>query len=644
MGLPRVIDLHGLLWDKLHGRILHRCAEHVNTEKLIPAGNVVTLTIMPTTDLSTADDVLSRIYNENPDHWPYGLTRNHFDGGLWLLHKQASGEVAGFVGWQDRKEADGRKIGYYAIGVLPEFRRHGLAKEAVSALISRKAAGVDEVRALIRASNGPSLALARDLGVPITKVADVPGLLVPGENLVKQANKLKQRATTLALEELMSLGLSADEAARGVAGARSVGNTLTRAGGGLLNYGMPVGAGGVAAHEMWNRQPDPSPGRFTADDVTRGISAGFFGLAAGTAADPKTFWKAWKNRNTTDAMMGPMAGFIENLKRPIMNKAMFAGASLVPPLVIQGVNVANNMGSATDAWNRVAKQSAGDDVFAFYEAADKSKPNISLAELQAAGLEDQLRRNGKLTLTKALGNIPAGTEIFQNAVTTKSIGESLSNFGGTMTTMGDGLNKMFHGTPAADGKPGTQGLLEVIPETLDSFGGSIRRLGDSVYMGSGNLKDSAKATERATGSATKTVENVSDKLLGALSSTQGFVLPTAGAGLGLLAGDLIGRNLTSDNEKSNPEDRKAGRRTRLLALLSGLGLGGAAGVAAHAPHRQMIAEAIAKMIQGGASAAPSVTPAATQAADTVATAAKETAGATKEVASNVWDKMLPKGK
>ena len=116
-----------------------------------------------------ASGILQRILDEEPEFWPYGLSMDQFDGGLYLLSKQAnSSDYMGFVGWQERDE-NGRRVGYYAIGVLPEYRRQGLAKAAVQKLLREKAAGVDEIRALVMAHNEPSQQLAHSIpGVKLT--------------------------------------------------------------------------------------------------------------------------------------------------------------------------------------------------------------------------------------------------------------------------------------------------------------------------------------------------------------------------------------------------------------------------------------------------------------------------------------------
>lgn len=141
--------------------------------------------------LQEAEGILKRIYNENPSHWPNGLTPQHFDGGLYLIRDTwSNNKAAGFCGWQERLEVctgagkragaskcpdlDGicrlfgvkmEKVGYYSIGILPEYRNNGMAKAALSQLIAAKSAGVDRVKAMIMASNQPSINLADKLGV-----------------------------------------------------------------------------------------------------------------------------------------------------------------------------------------------------------------------------------------------------------------------------------------------------------------------------------------------------------------------------------------------------------------------------------------------------------------------------------------------
>jgi RimJ/RimL family protein N-acetyltransferase len=113
-------------------------------------------------------EIMERIYGENPTYWPYGLNiEGHNSGGVYLVKDAKTKKAVGFTGWQVQKRGS-RKIGYYSIGILPEYRGNGFAKSAVSQLLRSKIAEVDEVRAFIVPHNTPSMALAEQLGVSIT--------------------------------------------------------------------------------------------------------------------------------------------------------------------------------------------------------------------------------------------------------------------------------------------------------------------------------------------------------------------------------------------------------------------------------------------------------------------------------------------
>lgn len=113
--------------------------------------------------------LLESIRSERPEHWPYGLSADMFDpGDLYLISKSASEDPVGFVGWQER-DLEGQRVGLYSIGVLPQHRHQGIAKEAVHQLLSRKAANVDRIAALVVDGNVPSEKLAASLGVPLLK-------------------------------------------------------------------------------------------------------------------------------------------------------------------------------------------------------------------------------------------------------------------------------------------------------------------------------------------------------------------------------------------------------------------------------------------------------------------------------------------
>ena len=125
------------------------------------------------------EGIMKKIYDENPSYWPYGLDVDSHDGGLYMIREASTHKPVGFTGWQEREEGPD-KIGYYSIGILPEYRHNGYAKQAIAKLISIKSATVDKVKALVMRNNIPSLALASSLNIPVVK-----------EGSAKKANQLK---------------------------------------------------------------------------------------------------------------------------------------------------------------------------------------------------------------------------------------------------------------------------------------------------------------------------------------------------------------------------------------------------------------------------------------------------------------------
>lgn len=121
-------------------------------------------------DMTTYMEVqacMKRIYEENPSYWPYGLDIPGHDA-VYAVRDNATEKVAGFVGWQERNER-GHRVGSYSIGILPEYRGKGFAKEAVAKVLRAKVAGVDEVRAYVVDGNKPSESLAGSLHINVHK-------------------------------------------------------------------------------------------------------------------------------------------------------------------------------------------------------------------------------------------------------------------------------------------------------------------------------------------------------------------------------------------------------------------------------------------------------------------------------------------
>ena len=136
--------------------------DELDCNRLVKSASVVDLTAR-----QEVSDIMNRIYNEDPSAWPYGLNIPGHDS-VYLIRDKMTKQAAGFVGWQETTK-NGKKIGSYSIGILPEYRHNGFAKEAVSKVLQIKSAGVDEVKAFIVDGNKPSERLANSLGVAIEK-------------------------------------------------------------------------------------------------------------------------------------------------------------------------------------------------------------------------------------------------------------------------------------------------------------------------------------------------------------------------------------------------------------------------------------------------------------------------------------------
>lgn len=129
------------------------------------------------------EDIMRKIYEENPSYWPYGLDMSAHDGGVYMIREASTKKAIGFTGWQERMQGN-TKVGFYSIGILPEYRNNGYAKQAVAKLISIKAANVDRVQALVMKHNKPSLALAESLHVPVIKAGSEKKAMTLGKRLL----------------------------------------------------------------------------------------------------------------------------------------------------------------------------------------------------------------------------------------------------------------------------------------------------------------------------------------------------------------------------------------------------------------------------------------------------------------------------
>ena len=156
----------GFLWNR------HRFREHFNNELDKMASYTVEvlhldggMTKCASSGLQEVKAIMRKVYEEDPSFWPYGLDVPGHES-VYLIRDNMTKAAAGFVGWQEQR-IGGRKVGSYSIGILPEFRSKGFAKEAVAKIIREKSARVDEVRSYVCPHNVKSKGLASSLGIKV---------------------------------------------------------------------------------------------------------------------------------------------------------------------------------------------------------------------------------------------------------------------------------------------------------------------------------------------------------------------------------------------------------------------------------------------------------------------------------------------
>lgn len=115
--------------------------------------------------VSELDKIMDTIYAENPRWFPYGLSKSMLNQ-VFMVHDPDTKKAAGFTGWQFRPNDKGGTTGWYAVGLLPEFRGKGLGKKALQDLLGSKPSFVDDVKAFIVQGNEASVGLAKSLGIP----------------------------------------------------------------------------------------------------------------------------------------------------------------------------------------------------------------------------------------------------------------------------------------------------------------------------------------------------------------------------------------------------------------------------------------------------------------------------------------------
>lgn len=88
------------------------------------------------------DELFSKIYNENPEYWKYGLSKELFNGHgdkIFLLNEKGKpNKVIGFVGIQKyRPDNEGKMVHGLSVGLLPEYRGKGFARKSIISLLPK---------------------------------------------------------------------------------------------------------------------------------------------------------------------------------------------------------------------------------------------------------------------------------------------------------------------------------------------------------------------------------------------------------------------------------------------------------------------------------------------------------------------------
>ena len=131
-------------------------------------------TVLNSDSRRECEEIMERVRREDPTYFPYGCDiHGHVatGGNVYMIRSASTKKAVGFTGWQEfqEKSASGQpiKVGYYSIGVLPEYRQQGFAKAAITQLLRIKAATVDQVKAFVVPHNSRSIRLAERLGIPV---------------------------------------------------------------------------------------------------------------------------------------------------------------------------------------------------------------------------------------------------------------------------------------------------------------------------------------------------------------------------------------------------------------------------------------------------------------------------------------------
>lgn len=535
----------------------------------------------------TAEALLETIRAENPAFWPHGLSLNNFDTGrgegVFLVRaKQANLAPVGFVGWQERREG-GQRVGYYSIGILPEHRGQGYAKEAVAKLINIKSARVDRVVALIEKGNTPSQALARSLGVTIKqaqnmftgnvekKLDNMGGQIAQG---LGSADRISEKLDTLAgvvstsaekADRLSDLGLAGMGAGLGGAAGYFAGDLLpegkrqkqVRA---LLTL-LGAAGGGYAGHKM----ASVKKARNLLPLLRRGVTATGKGLQSTTA------------RTLGAGALGAGSGILE--ANAMENSGHVAQTGLPLTNAIMAMVLANP---------RMRKDFFGSPNFrdldtkkllGFVGAKALTNAGILAAD-QGVGLmgKAQEAAEGFGDAGKALSNVSRAVEDSTRSVTSE-INKAAPQIANDLTGISGNLNRV---TAAA----GDEGGLPALFKGLGDAAKNLPDVTSNAAKSTSNLDrvlSSANDTSAALREMANAVKGVSGLKPSLSPQTAATLRNIAGVGGGAALGGLLGRvgSRFFLDEVPVEQTKKFNRNRRLRALATMLG----AGAGAYAGHK-----------------------------------------------------------
>ena len=258
---------------------------------------------------SLVQGIMDQVRSENPSFWPYGCSVGQHDD-VYLL--KDAGVPVGWVGWQVFSE-NGKRAGYYSIGILPEHRGKGYAKEAVGKLLRLKSASVDEVKAYIMPHNAASIGLAKSLDIPI--VHKVASICASGVYETKVASSLIRNLASR-VSKIPAVSREINNLPRMAAGAgamgahTALGNAITgydpaTAGDAATQYGLAMALGAIGGrHGTLRRFLRTNDGR---PRLFRGMGLSTMGYTAPTAASAlmRPFFE------TTDDYLGKYEGKVD---------------------------------------------------------------------------------------------------------------------------------------------------------------------------------------------------------------------------------------------------------------------------------------------------------------------------------------------